>query len=274
MPPDYADVRRYLCSVGIVLSVIGIISPALLLHSSIHGPSMSVHELTKLSRPAQTLEERRTELLLWITEHATTYQIAFLVPGVLMLVSGLAWWVYEQLKADGWLRPAAPGAQNESLRNEAALSEDVNVGDLEVTWPNAVAEYSEVENRVASVIMRRLGNQYDVRLRQTIGSTQYDVILRARETHGYDTIIEVKYLRKGARSGYLREAMDAQAGRLLKYRLALRRSTRAVLLLVLTEGAHSATSESLETVCSYRHDVKLAIVRSSNLDEWDCANLF
>lgn len=216
MKIEYSDLYKFLVSIGLGLIAVGFLIPWLVLREpfDLHITQESLESLTPLAR---SMIEQRQDYLATLVNALPWASAIIIVAGVGMSVGGmLQWWRKTQRIADRRrqleleeierrLRPATQ-ADIESKMQAEAIEELEEVPQSEVLAITAKA--SQVEQRVAQILQDCYRHPHRILKNQRLGHVVFDLVLLSRDVPQEfirNYTIEVKYIRKGFKFGWLRD---------------------------------------------------------------------
>jgi hypothetical protein len=202
-------------------------------------------QLLHLTPTAQALVAERQHFLEKIFFVLPWFSLASFASGLILAAFGLIQWRKLQSLRD---KSEVLSLQKLELELTAMTPKQVEEkfeADVEQEPPrdsaaevvSAAGEFRRVEHLVRDRLSACFGESYTLRANQRLGNAEYDVILESKTTDSPDVIIEIKYIRKGFHTGWLRDnirrlvlANDYYVGR-------LKRSAKSLLLIVAAESA-------------------------------------
>ena len=106
---------------------------------------------------------------------------------------------------------------------------------------------------------------------QTLGTAEYDAILQAQRSTDPDVVIEIKYIRRGFKSAWLRESAMRIALADQLYEARLKRHSVPLLIVIFSEEGASQQSEFQRPVVFKRKSINLTKDSIYNVVEMESA---
>lgn len=241
---EYGDYYKFRVSVGIALIIVSFVVPWLFLREPF-DLLLENTQLLHLTPTAQALVSERQHLLEEIFLAVPWFSLASFVSGLMLASIGLVQWRRRQSLRDKSeelslqkleLELTAMTPQQVEEKLEANVEQQLRTAaPAEVA--SAASEFRRVEQAVRDRLSACLGDFYTVRANQRLGNAEYDAILEPKIKSTPDVIVDIKYIRKGFHSRWLRESV----GRLVLandyYVERLKRPAVSLLLIVTAEPA-------------------------------------
>ena len=279
---EYGDYYKFRVSVGIALIIVSFVAPWLFLREPF-DLLLENTQLTHLTPTAQELVTERQHLLERIFWLVPWFSLTSFLSGLALTLVALFQWRKRQSLRDKTEELALQKLQIELTAMTPQQVEEKLVADVEQQLAtaapaevvSAATEFRNVEQRVQDRLASCFGDSYKVRANQRLGNAEYDVILESRAINVPDVIIEVKYIRKGFHSGWLRDNLNRLILANDYYVERLKRNAVSLLLIVTAESAQPLSDDSFEKM---RLKVQSAIHsktiwRLERLPEMDVASL-
>ncbi len=194
---------------------------------------------------AQALVAERQHLLEKVFLALPWFSLASFLSGLTLASRALFQWRKRQS-----LRDKAEELEVQKLERELTAMTPQQVDEklkadieeqLRTALPDEVAsattQFRIVEQRVRDRISGCLSELYIVRANQRLANAEYDVVLESRTKDSPDVIVEIKYIRKGFHSGWLRESVSRLVLANDYYAEKLKRNVISSLLVVTAESA-------------------------------------
>jgi len=246
---EYGDYYKFVASAGIALLVAAVLLPWLFLREpfdlAIEGSKIAL-----LTPDAQNVLRERQHLIAAIITLIPFASVGLGLAGLAVTGFGLFRWHERQSIRD---RGEDLGVQKLTKELEQMSPEEVKAKaqiEIESTEeaPQVVAngESSAPVNRLlaveAAVVQRFsecLGPSLKVMYNQRLGDVEYDAIIRLKPNRR--VILEIKYIQRGFRHGWLTESINNLAAKTTLYSNTFSRNATGVLLIVLAAGAQPLT---------------------------------
>jgi hypothetical protein len=204
----------------------------------------------------------------------------------LLVISALPWLgsVFKSLELPGGFKfeyQKLVKMNEEQIRNKSQAEAD---SVPEQPAPLAAREsqankYREIETKILTKIEGCFSRSYKVLLNRRLGATEYDAVLCSYSDDSPDLIIEIKFVPKGLRYGWLRDVCVSFTTRTQLYRLRTGRDARGIVLVVFASGellgeeAMTIKEKVLEELGELGADLKIAFLREEDLESLDCLRL-
>jgi len=284
---EYGDYYKFTASAGIALLITAALLPWAFLRESFD----LLHETSKialLTPEAQALIHKRQNLVAIIVNVVPWVSAGLAMVGAFLTAFGLIKWRDRQTvrdrgedlevqKKDRELQNMSPAEVEQKARDDAESLEERPTQALSTEASPPPNVYLTVENAV----MRRLEECYgsNVKRNQRLGRVEFDAIVRVGQSERI--IVEVKYIRKGFRQGWLTETLSNLAARTQLYSNTFSQPARGVLLIVMGPQSRQALdsliaeeSERLRTTRSSRFgDLRISSLREADIASISCQEL-
>lgn len=283
---EYGDYYKFIASVGIALIAAAVLLPWLFLHESF-DLTIEAAKITLLTPEAQAVIYKRQHFVALAVCSVPWASVFLALAGVVTTAIGLHNWHARQAvkdkdedlaneKLEKELRPMSPEAIVEKARIDEASIEDLPSTLLKAQLASAENPYLASETAVLNRLRECYGNS--VKTNQRLGSAEYDAIIRSKESERI--IVEIKYIAKGFRQGWLLETLNGLSARTQLYATNFSQEARGVLLIVLGSDARSSAErvdamykQSLETQSSRFSNLRTRLVELEKVSELSCEKL-
>ena len=244
---EYGDFYKFITSLGIVLVGLSIMIPWLFLREPF-DLFIKQDELFNLTPLAQSMIANRQALLNTLLRIIPWLSGAVFLLGSIALVAGGYLWANRTQKLIDELNKLnrellkrqleeIPPAEKEAMQiNEVELElENSQVEDLlvkDTAVKELVKSALEVEKNIATLFSKCLSSMYDVLQNRRMGSVIFDMVLVSKDQTLYDLIVEVKYVRKGFKYGWVRDNTIKLVYSSLLYQQETNREARSMLFII------------------------------------------
>jgi hypothetical protein len=159
---------------------------------------------------------------------------------------------------------------------EAEVERDSSPDQPPMSLISSTKHYRDVELNLQLRLSNCFSDSHNLRTNQRLGNAEFDVILESKLPHRADVIVEVKYLRKGFRFGWMRES----ASRLLLatdlYEDRIQRKTSPLLLLVTgpeLQLGHDTLDDLKERLPQQLSRCRIAVLKEEEISSSTCDRL-
>jgi len=142
-----------------------------------------------------------------------------------------------------------------------------------------VNRYLDVERAVAAKLDECLGKSHRILWNRRLGGALYDAVLCSYDNDEPDVIVEIKYIQKGFRYGWLWETATRVLASTELYIAVTRRRAVGVVLVVLssesviTSTLRSARDRVLENLNKIQAEGKIELIVEHELADLPCSRL-
>jgi hypothetical protein len=284
---EYGDYYKFAASAGIAL----LVAAALLPWAFLREPFDLFHEAAKialLTPEAQDLIHKRQHLVDVIVKIVPWISTVLALVGAFLTGYGLLRWRARQVVRDRGedLQNMSHAEVEQKARDDAESLGDQPVQLIQAIEPiqtltTEALPPTNVYLAVEDAVMKRLAECYgsNVKRNQRLGSVEFDAIIRMGQSDRI--ILEVKYIRKGFRQGWLTESLSNLAARTQLYRSTFSQAARGVLLIVMgPESSPSLVSliaeesEKMRNTRSSRFgDLRISTLQEAEIESTPCREL-
>ncbi len=257
MQIEYGDFYKFIVSVGIALIILSVLLPWAFVREPFDLLNTQV-DIAALTKVAQFVIQARQILTAIITFVVPCLSVSLFAFGVVLTVFGSVQWhtknqsindelqrIKLQLEREK-LTPVSDEEKKEALevegraeleiqqelpeRDQGAVLEQIDLSELN----NFVASALLVEAKLAKRLRNCIGGLYDVLSNQRLGRVEYDVLLLSKDTESKlkDYVIEIKYVRKGFKYGWLLDNVEKIFYANLHYQREMNRRPMPMLIVI------------------------------------------
>lgn len=210
---EYSDFYKFITSIGIALIILSVLLPWLYLREDF-DLVLKEAEINQLTQVAQDIIYGRQSIIQGLISFIPIASLVLFITGLVITVfGGYKWWSKTQTVLDELnelnkeiqkrkLDELTPTELDEK-RAEDARAELVE--DTDFTIKNIVESALRAEEEIAGLMQKCLYPRYEVLRNRRLGSVYFDIVLLANNPGDKDFIIEIKYIRKGFKYGWLRD---------------------------------------------------------------------
>jgi hypothetical protein len=248
---EYSDFYKFTVSVGIALIVLAAVVPWLFLREHFDLLVDSA-QLAHLTPAAQAIVADRQLLVQRIFRYIPWISIATSLVGLFLAGFGLRqWWARQGVRdeteelglAKLKMELTTMSPQQVTARLEADAEQLLGPTETRTELVASTKQIRDIEQELYKRISTCFRHSHFARANQRLGNAEYDIILESNEKKDSDILIEVKYIRRGFQSGWMRESV----GRLMLandlYMERLKRKSSPLLLIVTAEAVEISTSQ-------------------------------
>ena len=285
---EYGGFYKFIVSLGIALVLAAILVPWLFLREPF-DLMIEASRLSGLTPTAQQIVLLRQAHLLRLLPMVPCFSLFSLSVGIVFVATGLAKWRKRQVLRDTG-EELGVRKQEQELRSMTAdeVNEKVNAEIQPEVSSHAVGLMSDVSaiklRAVESAFYDRVrecfGAAYRLLINQTLGTAEYDAILQALRPTDPDVVIEIKYIRRGFRSPWLRESAMRLALAAELYDARLKRHAIPVLIVIFSieetfqQSEIKDVREKVQTDLRQRGvSVRIQYISEANIPTMSCEQL-
>jgi hypothetical protein len=237
---EYSDFYKFVVSVGVALLAIAFALPWAFLREPF-DLYFETSKLGSLSAAQRAILAHRLGLLSWVFRYLPWISSACAVAGLVAIFVGLYLWWDRQVVRDRVEDVAAAKAEKElqgmsAEQQSARVQAEVELSEPETMLSNqqssSVSKYFEIERRFFDCLEKCLRRSYELLRNQRMGATEFDLILQSLNGSSPDIIVELKVIRQGFKSGWLRESALRLATATQLYKRNMDRTALSVLVIV------------------------------------------
>jgi hypothetical protein len=281
---EYGDYYKFAASAGIALLVAAGLLPWAFLNESF-DLTLEASKIALLTPEAQSLIYTRQHLVALFVNIVPWASGALALAGVFLTGYGLLKWRIRQILRDQGedadvqkkLKDMSPAeVVKSSLDDAESLEEPPSHALTAPLSPPADNPFLAAERTVLARIQECYGSS--AKCNQRLGRVEYDAIIRAGESGRI--ILEIKYIRKGFRQGWLTENLNALAARTQLYSNTFSQNAHGVLLIVLAKESQSLTSpiadasaKALDTRSSRFNNLRIRTLQEAQVSTISCSDL-
>jgi hypothetical protein len=251
---EYGDYYKFVASAGIALLAAAVLLPWMFLRESF-DLAMETSKLALLTPDAQNVIRERQHLVALIITWIPKISLGIGSVGVAMTTLGLFKWHQRQSirdrgeelgveKLSRELQQMSPEEVNAKAREELESTDEELLPVSSADSASPVTTYLAVESALLQRIRECFGSSAKLIYNQRLADVEYDAILRVRESER--VILEIKYIRKGFRQGWLTESVNGLAAKTALYSKTVGHRARGVLLIILANSEQSLTDRVKE----------------------------
>jgi hypothetical protein len=144
-------------------------------------------------------------------------------------------------------------------------------------------KYRAVEETMLAKVEECFSRTYEVLVNRRLGPTEYDAILQSHSDDTRDVIVEIKFIQKGFKYGWLREVASRVTTGTQLYRSRTGRRARSVVLIILgeilTEPARRGRERKemrdtvLQELGQLGAKLKIHFIEARDIQDIDCLRL-
>jgi hypothetical protein len=243
---EYGDFYKFIVSIGIALIISAVLLPWLFLREPF-DLLLDSNQLARLTPSAQTIIAERHYLFTKFFHLVPWVSLVQFLTGMILACWGLMQWSHRQVLRDegedlGFeiqrrkLKAMSP--EQLDAKVEADLEEEPAVLGSRAEIRGSTRSILDVERAFHSRLIQCFGNSHKISLNQRLGTAEFDLILASRDAGEPDIIIELKYIRHGFHSGWLRDVASLVALSGQYYSQNLRRKAVSLLIIITADSAN------------------------------------
>jgi hypothetical protein len=285
---EYGDYYKFVASAGIALLVAAILLPWMFLREPF-DLAIDAAKIAQLTPEAQNIVRERQHHVALSIHYIPPASCGLGVLGLLMISWGLIGWRGRQTirdkseeleveKLSRELEQMSPSEVQAKAREDLESAEEQPAALTVSTNPSAVAAYLAVESKVLERIRACYGASAKILNNQRLSGVEYDAIIRTQG--GKRIIVEIKYIRKGFRQGWLAESVSNLVAKVALYGKTFPGDVRGVLLIVLAEthgpsgpNAVAQFEELRQAQPSRVKDIRVHTIEEHRIDAVSCTQL-
>jgi hypothetical protein len=219
-----------------------------------------VSKIALLTPDAQSVIHKRQHLVAALITVIPLLSLGLGIVGVFMIGLGLFKWHQRQAVRDKGedlsvekqrkeLQQMSPAEVEEKAREEVESTEGQLLQAPAAQFVSPVNDFLNVESAVLAKVRDCYGPS--VKSNQRLAGVEYDAIIRTGGTER--TILEIKYIRKGFRQGWLTESVNSLAARTALYSNTFSQKARGVLLIVFAPSSRPQAQRMSEEIERFPH---------------------
>jgi hypothetical protein len=280
---EYGDYYKFVASAGIALLAAAFFLPWMFLREPF-DLAIEASKLALLTPEAQGIIRERQHLITISIEAIPYVSGCFGVLGFFMTGLGLRKWNERQSirdkgedlgveKLSRELQEMSPDEIKASAQEEIESIEDQPSAAFVADSSAPVNAYLAVEGAVLRRISECFGPSMKLMRNQRLAGIEYDAIIRDRESGRI--VVEIKYIRKGFRHGWLIDSINNLAAKTALYSNTFSHETRGVLIIVLATSDPSLPQRVLALTEQFRltQPQRFSDLHIHTIEEHEIANM-
>lgn len=285
---EYGDYYKFVASAGIALLVVAVVLPWIFLREPF-DLAIEAAKIAQLTPEAQNIIHERQHLVALAINYIPRLSCGMAALGLLMTGWGLIGWRSRQVirdkseeleaqKLSRELEQMTPAQVQAKAQDDLESAEEEPAAMSVPTTPSPVNKYLFVESRLLERIRECYGMSAKVLHNQRLAGVEYDAIIRGRDAKR--VIVEIKYIRKGFRTGWLTESASNLLAKTALYRETFSGDVRGVLLIVLAESSGSISQRAVAQFEELRQaqpsrfsTIRVRTIEERKIDKISCAQL-
>lgn len=283
---EYADIYRFLVSLGVILIALGLLVPWLFLRESF-DLGMTRAEIAQLTPAAQTVIAYRQSMILWIITHLYLLFLVPAVPGLALVIRGLQLWsAKKQIIEDqgGELRNVKTRLEIEKIRRELEpltetqrYEKGVAKELMEPEQKQDVLEYFRVE----SLFLDKLKECFppdSLLLQQRVQQVSLDAVIVFREETLPDVIVDIRTAATEMSDSVLEAMFIHFSQEVTLYKKAIGRPAIVIPVFILSDAGKEAvftehSGRVLEKQEGQGALIRPYYIREAELNRMECKDL-
>jgi hypothetical protein len=256
---DYSDFYKFLASLGLVLIGSGFLFPWLLVNNPVD--SLSDSEFAALQESSKILLVQRQQLLTFLTSHVFWVSGLLIALGLFLTIAGFKMWWGKQKQVDfhdllkrqideknlqqmsqGEIRAKALKEAEADLEAEAPKENlDPNLEGYKDEVAKLTAsiglryQYLGIDMRLADKLSECLPAKAVLRRNRKIGNAEFDMVIDFGNQDFPNTVIEVKYIKKGFKFNWFQETVNKLVLLSQIYSDEISQISNGILIIVLAD---------------------------------------
>ncbi len=214
---EFGDFDKFLVSLGAVLLISSVAIPWLILREPF-DLTIPVSQLDTFTPEAQSIVAHRQAFSAILIRAAPFVGAILFLLGCFCTARGLVGWrrrqrVYDRRteleveKLSLEIRQMTPSEVEQRAVSELQEIEEFEPGEPpEAPMGTRAQSYIQRERALASVLTSCLADRYSPSEYVRVGPVEFDLIMRTKNPREYDLLFEFKFVRKGFKYGWLKEA--------------------------------------------------------------------
>ncbi|MNV29513.1 hypothetical protein D3C71_1207410 [compost metagenome] len=239
---EYADINKFLVSIGLMLIVFCIVLLYYFLKEDFNI-FLDNKVFFSLQSEVQSIILVKRKQVLFVQQAILYLSLLFFTIGIISLIYGLKRWFKRQKRIDEkfdteleklkWeLKAMTPMEVIEKAQIEIS---EINSSSSELSEPffrSPLIDYMNVESRIYKVFEAYNNVSFEILTHRKVNSAEIDILMLSKNKKFIDQVIEIKYFKTIINKSIIEKSLTKLSQPIYSYKTSVRRKAKPVLLFV------------------------------------------
>jgi len=239
---EYADINKFLVSIGLMLIIFSIVLPYYFLKEDF-GIFLDNKLFLTLKPEVQSIIIIKRKQVSFFQQVIPYLSLLLFTVGIVSLIYGLIRWFKRQKRIDEKFDTELEKLKRE-LKSMTPMEviEKTQIEISEINSPNSelsdpffrspMIDYMNVESRIYKVFEAYSNVSFEILTQRKVNSAEIDILMLSKNKKFMDRVIEIKYFKTTINKSIIEKSLTKLSQTIHSYKTSVRRKAKPVLLFV------------------------------------------